>query len=152
MSLTIMSLHNAQVSYMDYEYVISITDKNSKALRFGSNHIHVRFDDAEHPNSMEISDMQRGVAKILAWVKSKNLTGEEKILVHCHAGISRSAAIAWTLLVMFGEDYFTAYNKLKAARPMIWPNRNVIKFADDLLGLKGEFLQIANEMDFSYQN
>jgi len=148
MAVTIASLPEAKQICGAFDYIISITDPNVKLPSLGPNHIHVRFLDAEHPDERTYTAMVAGVTRILSWVREHNLTGKEKILVHCHAGVSRSAAIAWALLVMFGEDYETAYQALHTARPIIWPNLNVVQLADSFLGCDGAFLRVARSVDF----
>lgn len=61
------------------------------------------------------------------------------LLVHCHAGISRSTASMATLLAEarreMDEDAIFAH--IRAIRPQAWPNSRMIGFADDLLGRGG---------------
>jgi predicted protein tyrosine phosphatase len=56
------------------------------------------------------------------------------LLVHCHAGISRSTAAMAMLLAQAhpGED-----EDSQDLRPQAWPNSLMIGFADELLGRKG---------------
>lgn len=47
-----------------------------------------------------------------------------QILVHCHAGISRSATVVILhLMVSGGMSFGKAFNKLAAVRPFVRPNR-----------------------------
>jgi dual specificity phosphatase 12 len=49
---------------------------------------------------------------------------DENVLIHCHAGKSRSAAILIGYIInKYDLSYDNAYNKVKLARPMIEPNR-----------------------------
>jgi len=61
------------------------------------------------------------------------------LLVHCHAGISRSTASMATLLAearpAMDEDAIFAH--IREIRPQAWPNSRMIGLADDLLGLSG---------------
>ena len=62
------------------------------------------------------------------------------LLVHCHMGISRSTAAMLTLMAQAnpndaGEDLFT---RLVAIRPQAWPNSQMVSFADEQLGRKGD--------------
>lgn len=67
-----------------------------------------------------------------------NLTDSDKILIHCHAGVSRSTAIAIAALVQNGVDPAEAIDQIEEIRPCLWPNQLIIKHADDYLGLKGK--------------
>jgi predicted protein tyrosine phosphatase len=58
------------------------------------------------------------------------------LLIHCHAGISRStAAMAMILAQAFPHESEDAIiERLEAIRPQAWPNSRMIGFADALLG------------------
>jgi predicted protein tyrosine phosphatase len=66
---------------------------------------------------------------------------EGHLLVHCHAGISRStAAMAMLLAQVYpGEDEDRIFERLLAIRPQAWPNSRMIGFADQLLSKSGRF-------------
>jgi predicted protein tyrosine phosphatase len=61
------------------------------------------------------------------------------LLIHCHAGISRStAAMAMILAQAFPHESEDAIvERLEAIRPQAWPNSRMIGFADTLLGRNG---------------
>ena len=60
------------------------------------------------------------------------------LLIHCHAGISRStAALATLLAAETPGDEEGVFARLRAIRPQAWPNSRMIAFADDLLGSRG---------------
>ncbi len=61
------------------------------------------------------------------------------LLIHCHAGISRStAAMAMILAQAFPRESEDAIiERLETIRPQAWPNSRMIGFADALLGRNG---------------
>lgn len=61
------------------------------------------------------------------------------LLVHCHAGISRSTAAMAMLLAQVHprEDEDTIFTRIERIRPQAWPNSRMIGFADHLLGRNG---------------
>jgi predicted protein tyrosine phosphatase len=61
------------------------------------------------------------------------------LLVHCHAGISRSTAAMAILLAQAraGEDEDRVFARIQELRPQAWPNSLMIGFADELLGHEG---------------
>jgi predicted protein tyrosine phosphatase len=65
--------------------------------------------------------------------------GEAHLLIHCHAGISRSTAAMTALLMQAHpeETEESIFARLVAIRPQAWPNSLMIGFADDLLGRGG---------------
>lgn len=66
------------------------------------------------------------------------------VLVHCHAGISRSTASAVLLMVRGNpgrED--AAFDALKRIRPRCWPNTRILRLGDEILGRKGAIMEAA---------
>jgi len=132
----------------DFDFVISILDKNFRwPHNFGDNHLVVRFEDTENPTEREHNDQFFGVNQILNWLKNKRVTSDHKLLVHCHAGISRSSAISWLILTTQGVEPKEAFQTLFKARPLIWPNMNIMMIGDQLLGKEGELIKLAREVD-----
>merc|ERR1740129_1088027 len=74
------------------------------------------------------------VAKLREWHREGRI-----ILVHCNAGVSRSAAaVLGYLMVDHGFDYETAYSLVKDKRHSIRPNEGFVKQLKELDGrLKG---------------
>src|SRR5665213_2928167 len=68
-------------------------------------------------------------------------TKDAHLLIHCHAGISRSTAAMATLLAQSHphESEDRIFERLGSIRPQAWPNSLMIGFADDLLGRHGRF-------------
>jgi predicted protein tyrosine phosphatase len=67
------------------------------------------------------------------------------LLVHCHAGVSRSTAAATLILAQAYPDR-PAADALEAVvrlRPHAWPNLRILEFGDELLGRNGEIVAAA---------
>jgi predicted protein tyrosine phosphatase len=67
------------------------------------------------------------------------------LLVHCHAGISRSTA-AMTLLLAQAQPRLGADEVLAQVvhiREKAWPNLRILTFGEELLGRQGEFTNAA---------
>lgn len=68
--------------------------------------------------------------------------GHGPMVVHCWAGISRSTAAAYTALCAINpevpEDLIAS--RLRAASPTAYPNRLIIRLADQALGRKGRMV------------
>lgn len=152
MSVTICSLAEAEKIHDQFDYVISITDPRVKLPSFGKYHLHVKFQDTADPTEHQFRSMKTGASKIYNWATEHGLNHDSKILVHCHAGISRSSAIAWSLLVMFGDGYIEAFKKIYMARPQIWPNLILLALMDAKMGQDGEFYQAAQVVDMELYN
>jgi predicted protein tyrosine phosphatase len=55
--------------------------------------------------------------------------------INCFAGVSRSSAIALTVLVMSGKTIKEALDYLLKIRFQAWPNLRMLAFASDILGI-----------------
>ncbi|MFK0166442.1 tyrosine phosphatase family protein [Rhizobium sp. NPDC090279] len=62
------------------------------------------------------------------------------LLVHCHMGVSRSTAAMLSLMAQANPDEpgESLFSRLVAIRPQAWPNSQMIGFADEQLGRKGD--------------
>lgn len=82
-------------------------------------------------------------------------SGTDEILVHCHAGMSRSTSTAWGILMDRGVDPFLAFEALKSAHPAesrgykraFIPNTLIVKHLESLFGYEG-LVQYANHHEF----
>ena len=67
------------------------------------------------------------------------------LLVHCHAGLSRSTAAAILILAQHDPDHPAddAVGTVTRLRPQAWPNLRIIELGDALLGRGGEIVAAA---------
>jgi predicted protein tyrosine phosphatase len=103
----------------------------------------VRFHDAIEPAANIVLPEQRDVEAILEFGRSlaNPMDGdvEAHLLVHCHAGISRSTAAMAMLMAQLHPDQSEdrIFERLVELRPKAWPNSRMIGFADHLLAADG---------------
>jgi predicted protein tyrosine phosphatase len=101
----------------------------------------LRFHDAIEPGSGVVLPTTEDVKAVLAF--GHRLAGDDAgaahVLVHCHAGISRSAAVMAILLAQRdpARDEDSIFEFLVSLRPKAWPNSCLIAMADDLLSRDG---------------
>lgn len=69
-----------------------------------------------------------------------DLKPDDKLLVHCFAGISRSTAMAIGILISHGVPYAEAFATVENIRPFMHPNTRIIRFIDELMGLDGKLV------------
>lgn len=55
--------------------------------------------------------------------------------MHCHAGVSRSPAAAWLVLVARGASPEAALAEVRRVRPEARPNARLLRLGADLLGV-----------------
>ena len=106
----------------------------------------LRFDDILEPTPGMLLPERRHIEELLRF--GAGLAGAEgdplaHLLVHCHAGISRSTASMTILLAEArpeaDEDALFAH--IREIRPQAWPNSLMIGMADDLLGRGGRLVR-----------
>ena len=129
-------------------HVLSILDPNwpepEAFWTYDPHHrIEMHFNDAiESGPGIELPQA-RHVEEILAFgnafQRDLAVRRETHLLIHCHAGISRSTAAMTALLTQADPDETEEriFERLVAIRPRAWPNSLMIGFADDLLGRGG---------------
>ncbi|MBV8963299.1 MAG: protein-tyrosine-phosphatase [Hyphomicrobiales bacterium] len=132
-------------------HVLSILDPNwpepEAFFTYDPHHrTEMHFTDAIEPGpGIELPQIHH-VEEILAFgdgfQRDLAARGEAHLLIHCHAGISRSSAAMTTLLVQAEpeETEERIFGRLVAIRPQAWPNSLMIGFADELLGRGGKLI------------
>lgn len=93
---------------------------------------------------------------------TEDLTDEDRLLIHCHAGRSRSvAALISIIFLHMAEDpnlsnieqAREAIRLVQAARPTMIPNRLMLKYADSIIfyGMEAPLTQASREYWDSYE-
>ncbi len=100
-----------------------------------------RFDDVVKTNLGFAAPGARDVAAILELGRRLQQERVERLLIHCHAGVSRSTATAVILMVQNNPGReAAAFAELDRVRPRSWPNALMIRMADDQLGREGALI------------
>lgn len=83
------------------------------------------------------------VSAILRFGRSLPLDRPVHLLVHCHAGVSRSTAAAIIILAQreSTRDPGAIVGQIVRHRPQAWPNIRIIETADKLLGREGVLVE-----------
>jgi predicted protein tyrosine phosphatase len=136
-------------------HVLSILDPDFPVPeafgRFGEHDkLELRFHDVIHRNSGMIPPCEADVARLLTF--GQDLIAEPPhnahLLVHCHAGISRSTAsmaliLAQTLPTVSAREIM---REIVRIRPKAWPNLRIIEIGDAMLDRNGEIVTAAIEV------
>lgn len=136
-------------------HVLSILDPGAPLPRGldafeGRRRLLLRFDDVIE----EGQSVQRPEAEHMACLL--NLTrdildggrGRAHLLIHCHAGFSRSPAAAILVLAkaMPERSATELHAELLRIRPNAWPNLRMIELGDQLLGRNGEIITATHQL------
>jgi predicted protein tyrosine phosphatase len=103
----------------------------------------LRFHDIIEPSNGYAAPEPGHVEAILGFGESLGRSARSRneghLLIHCHAGISRSTAAMAMLLAQTypDEDENRIFGRLTDIRAQAWPNSRMIGFADRLLSRKG---------------
>ena len=100
----------------------------------------LRFHDAIEPDPGVLLPQKGDVESILTFGRDAAEAGG--LLIHCHAGISRSTAATLMILAQARPDEKEdgLAERLLQSRPQAWPNSRMIEFADELLDRRGRLV------------
>jgi predicted protein tyrosine phosphatase len=100
----------------------------------------LRFHDAIESGPDILLPQRPDVEAILTFGRDAAEAGG--LLIHCHAGISRSTAATLMILAQAHphEDEEELAERLLQTRPQAWPNSRMIGFADELLDRNGRLM------------
>jgi len=102
----------------------------------------LRFHDIIETQPDQLAPGKADVERLLAFGHELSDVPGSHLLIHCHAGVSRSTASATLILAQARPDR-PAREVLDAVaqlRPRAWPNLRILEFGDDLLGRNGEIV------------
>ena len=106
----------------------------------------LRFNDIIEPEPDRLAPTRADVERVLDFGRALGETADSHLLIHCHAGVSRSTASAALILAQAeptrpAKDIFAA---IVSIRPHAWPNLRILEFGDAILGRNGEIVAAAS--------
>jgi predicted protein tyrosine phosphatase len=106
----------------------------------------LRFHDIIDPMPGRNAPTRDDVVRLLAFGHELSEAEAIHLLVHCHAGVSRSTAATALILAQAhperpAREVLDAVSRL---RPRAWPNLRLLEFGDELLGRRGEIVTAAS--------
>jgi predicted protein tyrosine phosphatase len=111
---------------------------------FGPHHrVALRFNDIIAETPGEILPTRADVALLLDYGREVMAAGADThLLIHCHAGVSRSTASAALLLAQAEPERPPAeiFAEIARLRPRAWPNLLILEHGEELLGRAGEIV------------
>lgn len=108
--------------------------------RYPARKLRLEFDDVQYESFHGDPPAPSHIQKIIEF--SRGLKG--RTIIHCGAGISRSTAAAFiVLLSVLGDGQETeALRVLRTLRKVMRPHRNMVKMADELLNRGGRVVEL----------
>jgi predicted protein tyrosine phosphatase len=103
-------------------------------------HLWIDIDDISAPLDGYILPQDHHVEQLLAFVRKWDRA--RPLVVHCHAGISRSSAAAFVSACALAptRDERMIALAVRQASPTALPNKRIVSLADRLLGRKGRMV------------
>lgn len=128
--------------------VISIHDANEKESGRFEEKVRAYFPRAhvvfgyftDKVNPVPEAPTERDIELLLQ--SSSTFTPEDKVLIHCRAGVSRSPAVGYAIVCQHtdpGQEE-EALDYMESVRPLLVPNRLIVQFADKILNREGKML------------
>jgi predicted protein tyrosine phosphatase len=131
-------------------HVLSILDPGwpepDSLSRFDINRrLRLRFHDVIESQPGWIAPERWDVELLLAFSRDLTMANEVHLLVHCHAGVSRSTAAATLVMAQTCHDRPAAevLQEVVRLRPRAWPNLRILELGDEILGRRGEIVEAA---------
>jgi predicted protein tyrosine phosphatase len=96
---------------------------------------------------MPIEGMQEPTSEHLAAAMAftEHLNENDRVIVHCFAGQSRSTAIAIAILIQHGLTSKQAFDHVSRLRSILLPNTRIIEYTDAYFNLGGELIQLVED-------
>lgn len=140
-------------------HVLSILDPGHlEPVAFGAygkhERLELRFHDIVDEREGQVAPQPVDVETLLRFGRDllAEPSAEAHLLVHCHAGISRSTAAMTLLLAQARPDRppAEALAEVVRVRPKAWPNLRMIEFGDTILGLGGALVKAVRDRHRDY--
>ena len=131
-------------------HVLSLLDPGSpEPEAFGifdpHRRLELRFHDVIDADPGCVPPERPDVEQLLSFGRDLGSAKGGHLLVHCHAGVSRSTAAATLILAQARPDRPAeeALQTVVRRRPRAWPNLRILELGDALLGRRGEIVVAA---------
>jgi predicted protein tyrosine phosphatase len=110
--------------------------------------LELRFNDIIDPTPGMILPGPEHVEAILAFGRSLDAEPQPNLIVHCHAGVSRSTASMVLILAQAMPDQpaEAILATVHGIREKAWPNLRIIEIGDAMLGRDGTLVQAAQRL------
>ena len=107
--------------------------------------LRLRFHDVIESQPGWIAPERWDVELLLAFSRDLSVAKKAHLLIHCHAGVSRSTAAATLVMAQTCPDRPAdeVLREVVRLRPRAWPNLRILELGDEILGRGGEIVEAA---------
>lgn len=133
-----------------HSHYISLLRPEDLVPDMGNCHLQLRFHDVESETPGHIAPTREDIRQVIEFARA--LPEDADLLIHCMAGISRSTAIGVGVACVRGRTPADALKLIIDSRQptlepgyVVMPNRWMIQFFDEELGLAGELSRVVDE-------
>ena len=105
----------------------------------------LRFHDIIQPEPGRVAPSREDVERLLKFGREVGDAPISHLLIHCHAGVSRSTAAAALILAQARPALAAdaVIEAIAALRPRAWPNLRILELGDAMLGRGGALVAAA---------
>jgi predicted protein tyrosine phosphatase len=122
-------------------HVVSMVDPGVNVPFTCANHLILHLHDVESQMVDEwVLGSEEHVDAILDF--TRDLADGDRLLVHCHQGLSRSTSASLGIMLQHGMDAEAAYRHVESIRDILLPNSLISRIIDDRFNLGGELTDI----------
>jgi predicted protein tyrosine phosphatase len=122
-------------------HIISMVDPGVSIKFTGPKHLVLNLHDVESQLVTEwILPNEQHIDQILEF--TKDLASGDRLLVHCHQGLSRSTSAAIGIMLQHGMDAEGAYRYVESVRDILLPNGLITRLLDDRFQLSGQLVDV----------
>jgi predicted protein tyrosine phosphatase len=123
-------------------HVVSLVDPDTPIPDRAHTHLVMELDDTSSHMGPAVPQLRHAQAMI-AFVRA--LPEDARLVVHCHAGISRSPAAAIGMMAALGNSPEESVRAVALVRPVMLPNNLLVSHFDHALGLGGSLVSAVIE-------
>lgn len=157
MEVTVSNLRQARSKATSQQatHVVSLVDvgfpRHHQAIHFRNREtLLLHFDDTDNANDPRGPKLEHAKKMLHFFHRAQETNGS--LLIHCHAGVSRSTASALAALFLDIGDVAEAGKRLLTIRPQACPNELLLNHFDKLLNLNGKFAAVGNKIAIDWIN
>lgn len=139
-SLRVVGLTEAQ-QLIDQHWPTHIVSlRTDPGITIGPHHLYIQVADVHCVTPDVIYPLPEHLHQVFAF--TQHLTSDDRLLVHCLMGQSRSTAVAIGVLMQHGMDYETAFATVAKIRPILQPNLLFIQHIDNYFGMNSKLVEL----------